>query len=83
LLDPSERRLRAQIAAHQSWANTADPRSRTAPARSAYLDRFGRAVDPDGTLDPAERARRAEHARTAYFKRLALRSAQARRKAKL
>ncbi|MGY1695450.1 transposase [Geodermatophilus sp. SYSU D00814] len=39
-----------------------------------------REVDPDGVLSPAERARRAGHARTAYFTRLALRSAQARRK---
>lgn len=39
-------------------------------------------MDPDGALSPAERARRAEHARSAYFKRLALRSAQSRRKAR-
>jgi hypothetical protein len=44
------------------------------------LDRFERQVDPDGELPPAERARRAGHARKAYFTRLALRSAQARRK---
>jgi hypothetical protein len=37
-------------------------------------------VDPDGVLSPAERARRAGHARKAYFTRLALRSAQAQRK---
>ncbi len=37
-------------------------------------------MDPDGVLSPAERARRAGHARKAYVTRLALRSAQARRK---
>ena len=37
-------------------------------------------VDPDRTLRSAERARRAEHAKKAYFTRLALKSAQARRK---
>jgi hypothetical protein len=45
------------------------------------MDRFERQVDPDGTLKPEERARRAGHARKAYFTRLALRSAQARRQA--
>jgi hypothetical protein len=52
----------------------------TAPARRAFLDRFEREADPDGTLDPAERARRASHLKRAYFGRLALKSAQARRR---
>jgi hypothetical protein len=76
----ADRSLIARLAAHESWANTADPSARTAPARRAMLDRFERQVDPDGVLSPAERARRAGHARKAYFTRLALRSAQARRR---
>ncbi|WP_247603288.1 hypothetical protein [Gordonia paraffinivorans] len=83
--DPSldhERVLRAQIAAHESWANTTDRAARTAPARRALLDKFEQQVDPNGELSPAERTRRAEHARKAHFKRLALKSAQARRRAK-
>ena len=76
----ADRSLIARLAAHESWAKTADSSARTAPARRAMLDRFERQVDPDGELAPAERARRAEHARKAYFTRLALRSAQARRK---
>ena len=44
------------------------------------LDRFEREVDPDGVLPPQERAQRAEHAKKAYFARLALASAKARRK---
>lgn len=76
----AERALRARLAAHESWAKTHDRAARTANARAAALDRFERQVDPDGTLPPAERAIRAEHARKAYFTRLALRSAQARRK---
>ncbi len=78
---PSERALAARVGAHASWANTADPTARTAPARQAFDGRFEREVDPDGTLPPEERARRAEHARKAYFTRLALASAKARRKA--
>ncbi len=77
----ADRSLIARLAAHESWARTADPSARTEPARRAMLDRFERQVDSDGVLSPEERARRAEHARKAYFTRLALRSAQARRKA--
>ncbi len=78
---PSERRLVATIAAHESWAATPDRAARTAPARRAALDRFEREVDPDGVLARQERTIRAEHARKAYFTRLALKSAQARRRA--
>lgn len=77
-----ERKLQAKAAAHESWARTTDPVARTRAARETFLDRFEREVDPDGLLDPADRARRAAHARSAYFARLALKSAQARRKAK-
>ncbi len=79
-LTPAEKSLRGQIAAHESWAKTGDRAARTANARKAALDRFERDVDPDGTLTPAERAQRAENARKAYFARLALKSAQARKR---
>ncbi len=80
-LTPGERSLHARLAAHSLHARIADPSIHTAPARKAFLvDRFEREVDPDGVLPPADRARRAEHARKAYFTRLALKSAKARRK---
>jgi hypothetical protein len=44
------------------------------------LAKFEHEVDPDNKLAPAERIRRAEFARKAYFTRLALKSAQARRR---
>lgn len=69
-----------RIGAHVSWANTSDRAARTAPARAAALARFEREVDPDSALSPDERARRAEHARKAYFARLALKSAESRRR---
>ena len=78
-LSPSEKSLRGEIAAHESWARTKDRSARTAPARRAMLDKFEQQVDPDGTLPPADRAKRAENARKAYFKRLALKSAQVRK----
>jgi hypothetical protein len=79
---PTERSLKAKLAVHSSWARTGDFAGRTAPARAAFNDRFEREVDPDGVLAPDERARRAEHAKQAYFTRLALKSAQARRRAR-
>lgn len=78
---PSTRSLAAQIAAHESWAAMPDRSARTAPARAAAMARFEAQVDPDGTLAPTERARRAEHARKAHFLRLAMLSAQSRRRA--
>lgn len=79
-MSQTERKLRAQVAAHTSWANTHDRTKRTEAGRQALNDKFAREVDPDGVLSPAERARRAESARKAHFARLALLSAQARRK---
>ncbi len=48
-LTPSERSLRARMAAHASWANTSDRRARTAAGRKAAIDRFERQVDPPAT----------------------------------
>jgi hypothetical protein len=78
-LTPQERSLRARIAAH-SLHSKVDSTAHTAPARRAFLDRFETEVDPDGVLSEIERKRRAAHARKAYFTRLALASARARRK---
>jgi len=71
-LTPAERALRAQIAAHESWANTEDRPARTAKARRAFEDKF---LEQAGG-DP----RRAEHLRKAHYARMQLKSAQARRK---
>lgn len=79
-MTPEQRSLRARMAAHSLHARVADPSAHTAPARRAFLDRFEREVDPDGVLKPDERARRADHARKAYFLKLALASAEARRR---
>ncbi|MET9025616.1 hypothetical protein ABZW96_08315 [Nocardia sp. NPDC004168] len=77
---PVERTLQARIAAHESWAKTSDRAARTAKARAAMASKFDRIVDPDGLLSPEERAYRADQARKAHYTRLALKSAQARRR---
>jgi hypothetical protein len=52
----------------------------TVAARAAFMAKFEQQVDPDGLLDPDERARRAAFARRKYFAQLALASAKARRR---
>lgn len=75
------RSLAATVAAHTSWAHTSDRAARTADARAALTARFEHEVDPHGLLTAEERTKRADHARTAYYTRLALRAATARRDA--
>lgn len=70
----SERRMRASIAAHESWAATPDRTARTAPARRGLEERFLREAGGDPV--------RAAHLRKAHFQRLALKSAVSRRKAR-
>jgi hypothetical protein len=71
-LTAAERKLRAQIAAHESWAKTGDRPARTAAARKALENKF--LAEAGG--DP----KRAESLRRAYYARLALKSARARRR---
>ena len=76
--DPKEMAWSGRIGAYRLHA-THDPKETTKAAREAFMARFEREVDPDGTLAPEERARRAEAARKAYFAQLAHKSAKARR----
>ena len=78
-LTAAQRTLRARIAA---YALHAQGGTSTKSGTSAFLARFDAQVDPDSTLTPEERARRAEHARKAYMATLALRSSRARSKEK-
>lgn len=73
-MNESERRLVASIAAHESWAATPNRTARTAPARAALERKFLDAADGDPV--------RAAHLKKAHFARLALKSAQSRRKAR-
>lgn len=79
-MTPEQRRRRARIAAHASWAKTSDRTARTSSGTKAFLDRFQRQVDPEGALPEETRAAMAAHARKAYMLQLAERSAAARRR---
>lgn len=74
-LTPAQRVVRARAAA---FAQHAQGRTNTGPATVAQIVRFERQVDPDGTLAPDERARRARLAQRAHMTLLALRSSRAR-----
>jgi hypothetical protein len=79
-MDTEARKLRAQLGAHAMWANTLDPASRTAKARSAANGKFeqqAREMHPDATDEQI--ARVAEHLKKAHFKAMGLKSAMARR----
>jgi hypothetical protein len=76
-LTPSQRSMRARIAAHHRAAMY-DGREMTAKARKAFADSFYDKTDP--SLPHAERLRRAEHLRRAHYSRMALASAKARRR---
>jgi hypothetical protein len=71
-LTPSERVIRAQLASYTSWANTTNRSARTATARKALEDKWLREADGDPL--------RAESLRKAFYKSMAFKSAQARRR---
>ncbi len=62
----SERVFAGRIGAYVVHSRN-DSRELTAAARAAFHNEFEREADPDGTLSPAERARRAEMARKVYY----------------
>jgi len=67
--------MRARMAAYMLHARY-DPRETTKAAGRAFNQRFLDQVDPDRRLLEAERHRRADAARRAYFTRLAYLSAR-------
>lgn len=78
--DASRRATRARLAAYTKWSRCdgvdgTEAARAAGPGRLAYWEQK---VDPDLTLGPAERRRRAEAARRAHFTRLALVSARTR-----
>jgi len=68
-----------KIGAH---ALHAQGKTNTGPATKAAMSRFEQQVDPDGTLPPEERAKRAAHAKSLYYIQLGRKSVMARRKKK-
>jgi hypothetical protein len=83
LLTPTQRKIRARIAAHEMHAQhdaRATTRAGREAARTALDAHLLSIIDPHNRLTERERERRLEHKRRAHFARLALKSAQARRR---
>jgi hypothetical protein len=82
LLSPTGRTLRARIGAHSLRAQH-DSTVVSAPGRKAAAEKLNARllaeIDPDNSPPEEGRARRLDHARRAYFARLALRRAKKRR----
>lgn len=77
----ARRRTASRIANHTRWAHEGDRAAATAPARAAFDRRFEDEVDPDHSIrvsDPAGFAKRVGNAKSAYFTRLAQKSAETR-----
>ena len=58
----------------------AQGKTNTVPATKAAMSRFEKQVDPDGTLSPEERAKRAAQAKHLHYMQLGYKSGIARRK---
>jgi hypothetical protein len=83
-LTAAERKLRAKTAVNTQWAavRDADRTAKTAamrrnsPSQLAYWEDR---LDPNGEMDPQERAKLARNLQAAHFSKMALKSAKARR----
>lgn len=82
-MNAEERKRRAELGAHISWANTTDRTARTAPgsrAAEARFERQAREMHPNAGDEFI--AKVAESLRKAHFARMGLASAAKRRKAR-
>ena len=79
---PESKSLPHQIAVNTRWSKE-DPAEQGRILRAGLEAKFLREVDPDNQLPLAERKRRAESARRAFYQRLALASVKARRARRL
>lgn len=75
----AEVRLHASRMSNVRWSKVEDRTAATKPGRDGLLRKFEREVDPDGTMDPGERAKRVENARKAFYAEMSRRSIAARR----
>lgn len=79
-LSPVERRARASKAALTGWLNTVDRSARGRQGHAGLLAKFAREIDPDGTMNPAERARLVKTREKLHMADMQLKAAKARRR---
>ena len=78
-LTPTERSIRARIAANTRWAREPDRLAATAPGRSAAFEKLLDEVDPQRVLTEAERLKRVKNAQAAQMARVRLAASKNRR----
>lgn len=80
-LPASQRSLIASVAANTRWSRVNSPEARraaTEAARAARRSKWEQQADPDGVLSPGELEAAVARLKTAHYRRMQLRSAQAR-----
>jgi hypothetical protein len=70
---------RAKVAANDRWSRPGARKRQSEKIREARQRLYEQRVDPDGVLEPRERAKAADNLMRADMARLALQSARARR----
>lgn len=79
-LTPTERSIRARIAANTRWAQEPDRLAATAPGRRAAFEKLLDEVDPQRVLTEAERLKRVKNAQQAHLARVRLAASKNRRR---
>lgn len=79
-MTPEQRSMRSRLGAHAKWAQTEDRTAATEKLRRGFIEKLEREVDPDGSMDPAKRARLVENKRKEHYARMSLASSRARAK---
>jgi hypothetical protein len=75
---PAQKSQRMSATAHHSWAQTSDRYARTRPGYDGLLARFAREIDPDGSMDATELAKRVESRKKAHFREIQRKASMAR-----
>lgn len=79
-MTPAQRTQRASIAANTRWGREPNRTKATAKARAGLHEKFLRLADPDMKLSEAQREKLAANLKKAHYRRMAMKSAEARRK---
>src|SRR5271154_6980552 len=78
-LTPQQRKLRASKAGLTGWDNTVDRSARARHANAGLIAKWEREIDPDGTMDRQELARRVKTKQKLHMADMSWKAVQARR----
>ena len=81
---PAQRKLAGSIGGLTRWSRVhgdAARREQTTPARAGLYRKWEQQADPEGVLSPEDLAAAVDRLKLAHYRRMALKSAQSRRRA--